>query len=94
VRDLYQEGMVEDGVETASWAAYKDGKIVAQGTVDGTTALSPDTNGTGKAEFDINVPGGIDQLMFYSEEDDSDFTLEYVEAKNPHGCGKSSVIGY
>ena len=36
--------MVDDGTETASWAAYKDGAVVAQGTVDGTTQLD-DTTG-------------------------------------------------
>jgi len=61
--------------------------------VDGNTPLTSHTRGTGKAEFEIDVPGGIDQLLLYSEENDSDFGVEYVEGKNPAGCGSSSPAG-
>jgi parallel beta-helix repeat protein len=94
LRDLYVEGdIVEDGTETASWAAYKDGKVVAQGTADGTTELNQKNNGTGLAEFKVDVPGGMDQLIFYSAERGSDFHVEFVEATNPNGCGSSSGGG-
>ena len=94
LRELYTEGsMVEDGTETASWAAYKDGKVVARGTVDGTTQLNDQTMGTGKAQFEMDVPDGADQLLFYSEENGSDYVVEYVDTKNAAGCGASSGGG-
>ena len=53
--------------------------------MDGAAPLS-ETEGYGKAQFEVDVPEGIDQLMFYSTEDGSDYHVEYVEATNPNGC--------
>jgi parallel beta-helix repeat protein len=62
LRDIYVEGQPADGTETASWAAYKDGKAVAQGTVDGTAPLDK-MEGYGTAEFQIDVPDGFNQVI-------------------------------
>jgi hypothetical protein len=89
LRQLYKEGSKAvpappDGVETASWAAYRGGVVVASGTVD--AVENPGTRG--KATFAIDVPEGFDQIAFFSEERGSDFSLEFVRAMNHgQGCG-------
>jgi hypothetical protein len=76
-------------VRAAAVAKHRLKFLYTQGKVDGTAPLS-DTEGYGTAQFEIDVPDGIDQVMFYSAEDGSDYSVEYLEAKNPNGCGGSA----
>jgi hypothetical protein len=95
LRNFYVENYVDDGAETALWAAYKDGKVVAQGKVDAAPENILGTKGvTGQSQFEITAERGFDQVVLYSDEYESDFGVEYVQATNPHGnpmgCGGSS----
>ena len=78
LRALFAEGQAADGVETATWSAFKDGVEVATGEIDAISG-SPD----GRAEAAIEVPGGFDTLQFYTTEAGSDFHLEYIEGEAP-----------
>jgi hypothetical protein len=91
LRNFYVESQATDGVETALWVAYKDGKVVAQGKADADPANTLGTDGvTGQSQFEIAAEEGFDQVVLYSDEYESNFGVEYVEAKNPAGCGNSS----
>ena len=71
-----------DDVETASWKAYLNGVEVGSGTVDGTDDLgSPMTDG--KVEFTIDIEGGFDQIILFSDESGSDFGIEFISGEIP-----------
>ena len=65
------------GRETLSWAAYRGDVLVAEGVVEGNAWIAAH-NGYGRGEATIDVPGGFDSLMIFSDEVGSDGNLEFV----------------
>ena len=65
--------------------------MVAQGTVDGTTS-SMTPRGTGRAQFDVDVPGGADGYCSIPGKR-QDFGVEYIDTENVGGCGGAAGGG-
>ena len=88
VRALFKERSPEDGVETGTWIAFRNGEEVGNGTFDAVRGASD-----GKAEFTVEVDGGFDQLAFVTKEGGSDYHLEYIESGQQAVAGDDVLIG-
>ncbi len=75
--DITREPGARDGIETMTWSAYRNGIKVASGQVDYSVWISAH-GGYGRGEALIEVPGGFDSIVVYSNEVGSDGNIEFI----------------
>ncbi|MRG74164.1 hypothetical protein GH722_20610, partial [Alphaproteobacteria bacterium HT1-32] len=76
LRALFAEEGGSD--EVGIWVAFRDGQEVGRGDFRGEHELSDRENTDGQVEFQIDVDGGFDNVVFCVTNAQSDFFLEYM----------------